>query len=373
MKRALAVVVLVVAAVAALWWSQQPRGPVTVSGVIESHDIRVGSRVGGRVREVHVREGDVVRGGDVLVTLEPYDLAERLAEARAMLAVHQAALARLKAGYRAEETAQARAARDRARAALEKATAGPRPLEKQIARDRLALAEADLRKAQFDFGKVRELHERGESTTEEMTSVTRSLEAASARVSEATNQLALLEEGTRAEEIAEARALLGEAEAALALREAGYRAEDIAEAEAQVRAAESRIAVIVRQMDELAVRAPGACVVEAVDLMPGDLVAAGAPVMTLLDTGDLWVRAYVPVSWSRLRPGDPLSVRVDGFPGRRFGGRVAYISREAEFTPTNAQTPEERSKRVFRVKVTLEEGRGELRPGMLADVVLEER
>jgi multidrug resistance efflux pump len=173
MKRAFLLIPLAAIAVAFLWWSQQPRGPVTVSGVIEAHDIRVGSRVGGRVREVRVREGDGVKAGNLLVSLDPYDLSERLAETEALLAAQRATLTKLKAGYRAEEKAQSRAIRDRYRALLDKAKAGPRPLEKQIAQDRVDLADADLRKTQTDFQKVKTLFDRGEATADEMSEVTR--------------------------------------------------------------------------------------------------------------------------------------------------------------------------------------------------------
>lgn len=115
-----ATVLLAAAAVGVLLWTQAPRGPAVVSGIIEARDIRVGSRVGGRVREVHVKEGDRARPGELLVTLEAYDLSERLAEAQAEWAARRANLEKLRAGYTPEEIAQAVATRDRYRAALDR-------------------------------------------------------------------------------------------------------------------------------------------------------------------------------------------------------------------------------------------------------------
>lgn len=371
MKRLLLVIPIAVVALVALVWSQQRAAPFFVSGFIESHQIRVGSRVGGRVRAVHVVEGQQVARGTALMELEPYDLDARLGQARAALAAQEARLQRLRAGARAEEIGQARAARDRAQAVVDKAVAGPRPLELSIARDVVAQAEAELTKAQKDFARVKKLFDQGQAAEEEMDEVTCRLAVAEASAARARDELGLLEEGTRAEDVAEAQARLAEAAQTLALLEAGSRTEDIAEAEAQVAAAQAAVAVIEQQRLELIVTAPVECVVEAVDLRPGDLVGANAPVIALTDSSELWVRAFVPEDRLDLQLGQKLAVRVDSFPQRRFAGHISYISRAAEFTPSNVQTPEERSKQVFRVKVVLDEGRDVLRAGMSADVFLE--
>lgn len=374
MKRLLVIVLLlVIGAAAVLVWSQQRRGPYYVSGFIEAEQPRVGSRVGGRVAEVHVEEGNSVKAGTQLVTLEPFDLQERLAEARAALAAQQANLAKLKAGPRAEDIAQATAARDRAQALLDKLVAGPRPLEIEVARDKLSLATAELEKARKDNERVERLFSQGQAADEERDEVTRALAAAQARHAQATHELALLEEGTRAEDVAEARAQRAEAGAVLAELEAGSRAEDIAQAEAMVASAQAAVATIERQMAELVVAAPTDSVVESIDLRPGDLIAPNAPVIALNDSQALWVRAYVPENRLNLQVDQKVTVRVDAFPERRFAGHIAFIARQAEFTPSNVQTPEERSKQVFRIKVVLDEGHDVLRPGMSADVFLEQQ
>ncbi len=371
MKRLLIVVALAVVIVGALVWSQSHTGPFFVSGFIESHQIRVGSRVGGRVKTVHVAEGQAVAANDLLLELEPYDQRERLAEAEAALRAREALLAKLVAGPRKEEIGGAQAARDRAQAALDKAVAGPRPLEIQIAADVLARATAELVKAQQDYARVKKLFDDGQAAEEEMNAGTRGLAVAEANEAQARDELALLRAGTRAEDIAEARARLAEAQHTLDLLDSGTRQEDITEAEATVAAARAAVAVIQRQLSELTVRAPLDSVVEAVDLRPGDLIAPNAPVIALNDPSELWVRAYVPEDRLDLELGQSVAVRVDSFPDHRFAGHIAFISRHAEFTPSNIQTPEERSKQVFRIKVVLDDGRDVLRAGMAADVFLE--
>jgi HlyD family secretion protein len=257
------------------------------------------------------------------------------------------------------------------KASLDKAVAGPRPLEIQIAEGKLAQATAELVKAQKDYARVKKLFDNGQAAEEEMDAVTRGLSVAQAIELQARDELELLHEGTRAEDLAEARALLAEAQQTLGLLEAGTRQEEISEAEATVAAARAAVAVIQRQLAELIVRAPIDSVVEAVDLRPGDLIAANAPVIALNDPSELWVRAYVPEDRLDLELGQKVTVRVDSLPVRQFAGHISFISREAEFTPANVQTPEERSKQVFRIKVLLDEGLDVLRVGMTADVFLE--
>jgi multidrug resistance efflux pump len=371
MKRLLVVIPVAVIVVLALFWSQSRTGPFFVSGFVESHQIRVGSRVGGRVEKVHVVEGQAVKQNDVLLELEPYDLHELLAEAESALQAREARLAKLAAGPRKEEIEGARAARSWAQATLDKAIAGPRPQEVRIAEDKLARAEAELLKAEKDHARIKRLFDSEQAADEEMDEAQRALSVAQANTAQARDEVDLLRAGTRAEEIAEARARLAESEQALALLEAGTREEEVTEAKAMVASARAAVVAIQRRIAELSVRAPLDSIVEAVDLRPGDLIAPNAPVIALSDPSELWVRAYVPENRLDIQLGHEVAVRVDSFPKRRFAGRISFISRVAEFTPSNVQTPEERSKQVFRIKVALEEGLGVLRAGMAADVFLE--
>jgi len=371
MRKIVGAGILFLVAVGALVWSQRRAGAFYVSGLIETEHVRVGSRVGGRVREVLIREGDRVRRGQVLVKLEPFDLQERLAEAKAVLAARKALLEKLQAGYRPEEIEQARARRDRYKAMLDRALAGKRPLEIRILEERLAVARAGLVNAESEYTRVKKLYDEGKAAQREMDEAARLLDRARAHFAQASDELELAKEGTRREDIAQARAALAEAEQALALVEKGYRSEEIAQAAAQVRAAQAAVETIQRQIDELTITAPCDCIVEAVDLQPGDLVQPSAPVVALIDPSKMWIRAYVPENRLALSIGQKVFVRVDSFPDRRFAGHVAFVSRQAEFTPSNVQTPEERSKQVFRIKVLLDEGLDVLRAGMSADVFLE--
>lgn len=357
-----------------LYWQKSRPRPFVVSGFIEADEIRVGSRVGGRVAEVFAFEGQRVKSGENLYRIDPFNLREQLAEAKAAAAAYKSEHDRLTAGYRPQEIEQARAKRDRAKATLDKLIAGPRPQEIEIAKERLKSAQAGLEFAESEHNRLLRLREDAQAAPTEFDQAVRALKAGQADVAAAEQELAMLQAGTRPEEIAEARATLAEAEQALKLMEAGYRTEDVAQAQAQVEAAEAKVAAIEVQLKELEVVSPGDCVVEAIDLQPGDFVGQNAPSVSLLSLSNLWVRAYVPESrLGEVRLEQRVPIRVDSFPGERFKARVTFIAREAEFTPRNVQTPEERSKQVFRIKVTLEEGLDRLRVGMNADVLLDKQ
>lgn len=368
--RALFVIGVALVAIAALSWSQWSVGDYRISGIVEVDEIRVGSRVGGRVAKVHILEGQRVSAQQPLVELEPFDLNERIAEAGAALAARRATLARLETGFREEEKLQAAARRDKAAATLAKLQSGPRPLEIQILRDRAAVAKADVDHAEAEYERVKRLFEGAVGATQEMDDATRGLIAARARYAAAEDELKLALEGTRSEEITEARALLADAEAALQMMNTGARQEDIAEARALLESSEAAVATLERQRSELTVRSPGECIVEATDLQPGDLIPANSPVLTLVDPARLFIRAYVPENRD-VKVGDVVSVRIDAYPNRRYAGEVLFVSRRGEFTPNNAQTPEERSKQVFRIRMLLREGQDVLRAGMSADVFLD--
>jgi multidrug resistance efflux pump len=372
-KHLTAVLVLAIAGVLLLVLSRWRVEPRKVSGFIEADEIRVGSRVGGRVRAVPAEEGSRVAAGDLLVELDPFDLEERRAEAAALLAQRRAQHEEFAAGYRPEEIAQAKARVDQLRAVLERLENGPRPQEIEVAEAEVGRAQAELELATLNRDRAQRLFAADADPRERLDEATRQFTVAREALRARQANLALLKEGTRREDIEEARAGLEEAKAALSLLAAGYRREEVEAAKAAAEAARAGLEAIERQIEEIRVTAPASAVVDAVDLEPGDLVNAGAPVLSLVDRSHLWVRAYVPENHLDIRLGEEVKVSVDSFPDEAFRGRITFIASQAEFTPGNVQTPEERSKQVFRIKVDLLDGLDRLRPGMAADVWLGER
>jgi multidrug resistance efflux pump len=373
LPRILLLIVISATVIGLLLYSQSRKEPLHVSGFIEADEIRVGSRLGGRVKEVAVTDGAVVEPGQILVRLEEFDLFEQQAQAEAELLARRAELKRLEAGFRDEEIGQAAARVERLKQKLKALEDGPRSEELGAARARqeFAQAQVDLARSTHERNLALIQRDKGAVTREALDRSTEELRAAQANKEVRDQELQLLERGTRQEDILAAKAELDEASQAWQLTRNGFRREDKEQAKAAVSAAQAAVDVLKSHREELEVKSPTAGVVEAIDLREGDLVAPNAPVLSIMDTSRMWVRAYVPENQLGLKLGQYLRVTVDSFPRESFEGELIFIARQAEFTPSNVQTPEERSKQVFRIKVLLRTGLDKLRPGMAADIWLE--
>jgi len=372
-KRITLVAVPVLVLLGLIAYSQLRQSPTRISGFIEADEIRLGSRVGGRVAEVLVEEGQRVQPNQELVRLEPFDLIEQEKEAQAALAARQADFDRLQSGFRVQEIAQAKARVEQFQARLALLKAGPRKEEIEAAQGRLDVANAQVIVAQQNHERTADLFQRNAVSKADMDRAVEELKSAQATIVVRTKELELLKAGSRQEEIEEAHARLNEAQQAAALVEEGYRKEVIEQARAARDSTQAALGAIGERKKELSIRSPIGGQVEALELQAGDMVSAGAPVLSILNDHRLWVRAYVPQGRLDLQVGDRLAVTVDSYPRERFEGEVTFISRQEEFTPSNVQTPEERAKQVFRIKVTLQQGLKKLRPGMTVDVWLDSK
>jgi len=371
MLKPILVVLVAVAMLVALIASQRVHEPLKVSGFVEGYEVRLGSRVGGRVQKVYVDEGQAVDVGQMLVVLEPFQLLEQKAQAAAQLAEATAALAKTTAGYRVEEVAQAEAKVQQLQAVYDKLMNGARTEDIKSAEAQVELAEAQSALAKVNLKRTTDLQGKGQ-TAQDLDQANTELRVAQATQRVRQEELLKMKNFARPEEKAEALAKVREATQAWELTKKGYRQEDKDQAQATVDVAKAGLAAIQRQIEELTLKSTVKGLVEAVDLRPGDIVGASTPAISIMDTGSLWIRSYVPENRLNLQVGQMVAVTVDSFPNERFEGKITFIARQAEFTPGNVQTPEDRSKQVFRIKVELVTGREKLRPGMSADVWLEQ-
>ncbi|HVR83073.1 MAG TPA: efflux RND transporter periplasmic adaptor subunit [Planctomycetota bacterium] len=345
------------------------REPYEWSGTVEIRTMSVGSRAGGRVKEVRVREGEPVAAGQALLVIESGDWPAQLAQAEGQLAEAQAALEKLERGARPEELEEARARALETQAAFEETRTGAR--REQIAAREALLAgqEVALEKAQRDARRIHTVMDLGSGAVAQadVDAADLGVRAAQAARDASREQLAELKNGSRREDIEQAQARAFQAGAAEKLLKAGSRVEDIAQARGQVAAARGKVDQIRVMIEELVVRAPRAARVEACDLRPGDLLAPSAIAATLLEEDQLYVRIYVPETQiGHLRVGQTVPITVDSFPGKRFEGVVERINQVGEFSPRNLQTADERANQVFGTRIGIRTGREELRAGMAA-------
>lgn len=300
-------------------------GPLRASGYVEATEVRVAPEVGGRVLELPVSEGDRVAAGALIARLDTADaqLAIRRAEADRAQAVAQLRL--LQAGARAEDVRQARAQADSAQAEVR-------------------AVESELQSASADLKRFDALLQANAGSRKQRDDAATRQEVASARLAGARDR---------------ARA----ATEALARVRAGTRPEEIAVAKARVAAVDAQIAALQKGAADAVLLAPVGGVVTARLVDPGEIVAPRAPIVVLTDLDHAWANVYVdePVV-PRLRLGQKVPLVTDA--GQRLEGTITFISPKAEFTPRNVQTADERSKLVYRIKVTTDNRDGILKSGM---------
>ena len=345
--------------------------PYEWSGTVEARTISLGSRAGGRVAKVLVKEGDRVKAGDALVELEPGDWPAQLAQAQAQLAIAEATLDKLKAGARPEEIAAAKARADTAQAMLQETTAGARSEEVAAAESRLEAQAVALARAQKDAERLHKLAAAGAAVAADVDNADLAVASAVAQRDAVAHQLDELRHGARREQVAQAVARAAEQRASEQLVASGSRVEDIRVAAAQVQGAQGKVDQIRSMIDELAIKAPASARVEALDLRPGDLIAPSSTAATLIEDDQLYVRIYVPeTELGHVAIGQAVPIAVDSFPGQSFGGVVQHINSVGEYSPRNLQTADERADQVFATRVGITGSADRLRAGMAATIAV---
>ncbi len=345
---------------------------MVLSGTIETREIRVGSKVGGRIVEVLVEEGSEVESGQAIARFDIADLEAQQAQAEARIAQQKARLERLERGARTEEKAQARAATETARANLDAIRNWPRREEIEQSRAAVAGAEAELNSAEAAYRRAQRLRESGDISTQEYDSARFRYDNTRARLEAEKKRLDLLLNGSRAEDVRAAEERFRQAQQAEKLVLAGPRAEEIADARAQLSEAQARLEQIKVQIAEGVVKSPANATVEVLSVRPGDLLSPNQTLARLLEKDQTFLRIYVPEPQLVLiKVGQRAKIRVDTLTNRLFDGVIEQINSAGEFTPRNIQSRDERNHQVFGVKVRVDNREGKLKSGMAADVTIE--
>jgi len=337
---------------------------LNVTGQIEAVTVAAGTRVGGRISEVLVNEGDRVTQGDVLVRLESSEADAAVAAAQARLAQSQATLTKLETGARPEEMHQAEAAATRAEEQYRMAKRGSRTQEVKAAEAAADAARAQRDQARAEFARIEKLYE-GKAVSQQIYDQTKhALEAAEAQYEAAREKQGIVVEGPRAEQVNMAKAAYEQAAAALDLLKNGARREDIDAARAFRDAAAADVERSRATADEMVIKAPRNGVVESLDVHAGDLVKAG-PVVSVADPDDLELHVYVSaLMLGQVRIGQKVALTADAYDNQEFEGTIVQIATQGEYTPRNLQTKEERVQQVFGIKLKLNSAGGRLRAGM---------
>lgn len=368
---ALGLAALLVAAVAAyLALRPEPREDVIeANGQVRGTEVTLSARIPGIAEIVAAREGERVARGQLVAQIAARELEARLVQARAQLAAAESLLAELDAQAKVLDVTSEQA-KVGARVA-----AGTSSHEVHRAMEAVARAAAEAGAAEAAAAQDAKAYERFERLLAQGFVSRNYFDEVAARRSASEARLAAARQAA-----AESRAGLEKARAASG--EVEIRESDVkriaaererltasrATASAQSDVGRGRIAEIEAQLADARIVAPAGGTVMARLVEPGELVAAGRPLATLVNLEELYVRVYIAErDVGRVALGAPARVTVDAYPGEQFAGTVSEIAQQAEFTPKEVHMKDEREKLVYGVKLRLENPQGRLKPGMPAD------
>jgi HlyD family secretion protein len=300
-------------------WASRKHESLKIQGNVDIRQVNLGFRVSGRIRELRFEEGDPVRAGDLIALLDEGPYQDQVNLARAQLA---------------QSTAN-----------LTKAINGSRPQEIDQARAQVAQAQANVENADLTFQRESDLRRTNAISKQEFDNATAARDAN--------------------------RAQLRSAQANLALLEAGSRQEDIDAARAQVQHDQANLETAELNLSDCRLLAPTDGVIITRALEPGAIVAAGTSVYSLCFYSPVWIRTYVDEEdLGRIYPGMKALVYTDTNPEKPYEGQIGFISPVAEFTPKTVETRELRTDLVFRLRVVVEHPDRYLRQGMPVTVRL---
>jgi HlyD family secretion protein len=321
MKRILLIIFIVAGVSGLLFYlfardKEEENAFIKVSGNIETTEVDVGFKIGGRIVNRFFEEGDWIDKGKVLAKLDDEDLRQRLELAKATLKSAQARLSKLLAGSRPEEIREAEAT--------------------------LNQAKFDLENKQIQYERIKALFEKRVISKEALDNAETGYNIAKASLQKAMENYRLVVEGSRREDIEDARAQVEQAQASLKLAETQY-----------------SYAVLYSPIS-------GVVLVKSGET--GEVVNPGTPIVTLGEIESVWLKAYIPeTELGRVKWGQEVEVTTDLRPQKIYKGRISFISSQAEFTPKQIQTEKERVTLVYRIKVDIPNPDRELKPGMPAD------
>jgi HlyD family secretion protein len=383
MKKRIIPVILILAAAAAVYAyktkGRTPSDRIVVSGNIELTEVNIAFKTAGRLVDRPVTEGDAVRKGELLARLDRDQLtAQREREAagvqssEAQLAQAATALEWQRATV-AAEIAQRKADLAAAEARMTELRNGARPQEKEDAHAAVVAAQAEADRARKDSDRAETLIKNDDISRSQYDQFRTRRESADASLRSAKEREALVVAGPRSEVVAAQEAVVERAKAALAMAKANElelkrREQEIATRRAEAARSKASMALVDTQLAETVAVSPvdGVVLVKSADV--GEVLAPGTTVMTVGDIDHPWLRGYVnETDLGKVKVGSAVRVRTDSYPGKVYNGRVTFISSEAEFTPKQIQTQQERVKLVYRVKIDVENPGRELKSNMPAD------
>jgi HlyD family secretion protein len=383
-KRKVIIPIAVVAAAAGAWWFWKAHSAdpslIHLSGNIELTQANLSFKYSGRLVELLVDEGAVVTKGQLLARLDLNEYQMQVRREHASVASSRSSLLQLRTSIDYQkaniesDVALRRANLQQAEARLTELLNGSRKEEIEQARSSLAEAQAMQKQASADWERAETLFKNDDISAQQHDQFRRAFDSANATARRLSESLQLSIIGPRKEQIDQQRAVVEQTRASVKLAEANRidlkrRTEEIGMRQADIQRAQAQAGVLDSQLSDRTLFAPFDGVVLTKGTEIGEVLAAGASVVTVGDVEHPWVRAYLSEKdLGRVKLGTTATVTTDSFKGKQYPGKITFISAEAEFTPKQIQTEEERTKLVYRIKIEVANPNRELKSNMPADV-----
>ncbi len=383
MKKRIVIILIVLALAGAGVYAYRgmnrtPDNRLMISGNIELTEVNIAFKTSGRLIERNADEGDTVKRGAVIARLDRDQLLAQkemqqagLESAQSQLAQAESALAWQKATL-AADIEQRTADVASAEARLAELKNGSRPQEKLDAKAAVDAAESEAQRAKADWDRAQPLFKNDDISKAQYDQFRRNWESAEATLQSAKEKLSLVDAGPRVEQIQAQQGQLERARGALKMAEANAiemkrREQELTTRRAEIERSRANLALIDTQLSDTIAICPidGVVLVKAAEV--GEILAPGTTVLTVGDLAHPWLRGYInETDKPRVKIGAKARVTTDS-PDKVYWGRVGFIADEAEFTPKQIQTQQERVKLVYRIKIDLDNPKGELKANMPAD------
>jgi HlyD family secretion protein len=384
MKKRLPIILLIVAAGAGyyFWKSGAFSGPsnkMLISGNLELTQVDLSFKVAGRLTELNVREGQWVKKGDVIARLDAATLGQQLDRDQASVASAQSNYEQLETSIEYQKAtiesdiASRVADQAQSQAKLDELLAGSRRQEILQGDAGVNDAKSANEMAKADWDRAQTLFKNEDISRAQYDQAKSRLDSTAAQLNQAQQRLGLLQEGPRKEEIAGARAALAHAQAAVQQAQANRidlkrKEQELAARQAEIAKNRAQAGMTRTQIDDTVLVAPLDGVILVKPAENGEVIAAGTTVVSIGDLDHPWLRAYVnETDLGKVKLGESVKLSTDSFPGKVYMGRISFIASDAEFTPKQIQTKEERVKLVYRIKVEMDNSQHELKNNMPVD------
>jgi HlyD family secretion protein len=384
MKKRIPLILLLVAIGAGVWWywhsqHSNPGDRIFVSGNLELTQVDISFKMAGRMIDRKVNEGDWVKSGDLIATLDPIIYRQQKVRDQASVASAVSNYQQLETGIAYQKAtlesdiAAREAELNQSAAKLEALLNGSRQQDIQQAEAGVADAKAQLEFARLDWDRAQTLFKNEDISKQQYDQSRTKYDSAQAMVRQAEEKLSLVKEGPRKEDIAGARADVARAKAAVATAEANRlelkrKREQLVAGQNEIERSRAQVGISDAQLSDTTVSTPINGVVLVKSAEPGEVLGAGTTVVTIGDLEHPWLRAYInETDLGRVKLGQKVKLSTDSFPGKVYWGKVSYIASQAEFTPKQIQTKEERVKLVYRIKIDVDNSSHELKNNMPVD------